>query len=385
MIKRIAVRAGVLTAIFIAAVIIFSYLTNRGNTDMSADMGGAALPRISFTTEGYEVNSIPGYKKDMEITSMRDTLTLVNNCQLELNLKKYDADIEKMSWQVFTLDGEECLQQETVKNIGEKATLKFKTDGILSEERVLKIILRVDDQDIFYYTRIKDEADCNYKASLDFVKNFHESALAKDNTDELSTYLETTTEGSNSSFQTVTIHSSLDYVTWGELRPKVRGDIQWEVKDCNESYASVLLTYQVNCPGVTANPEAVYSVREFFRVQISGEKQYLWDYDRKMNQVFEGEEGALSTKGILLGVAPSDLEYKNNPDGTIVSFVQNNELWNYDKEADELSLIFSFASAETIDIRNQYDRHEIHIVSVDKKGNTTFTVSGYMNLSLIHI
>ena len=70
---------------------------------------------------------------------------------------------------------------------------------------------------------------------------------------------------------------------------------------------------------------------------------------------------------------------RNNPDGTIVSFVQNNELWNYDKEADELSLIFSFASAETIDIRNQYDRHEIHIVSVDKKGNTTFTVSGYMN------
>lgn len=379
MIKKIAVRAGVLTAVFIAAVIIFSYLTNRGNTDMSADMGGATLPRISFTTEGYEVNSLPGYKSDMEITSMRDTLTLVNNNKLELNLEKYDAQVEKMSWQVFTLDGEECLQQETVKDVGKTETLQLKANGMLSQERVLKVILRVGDQDIFYYTRIKDAADCNYKTCLEFVQNFHDWALAKDNTDELSTYLETTTEGSNSSFQTVTIHSSLDYVTWGELKPEERGGVQWEIKECNEKYTSVLLTYQVTCPGVTEDPDALYSIREFFRVQVSGEKQYLMDYNRTMNQVFDGGEKAVNTKGVLLGIAPSDLEYVINSDGTIVSFVQNNELWNYDKEADEMSLIFSFASAENIDIRNLYDRHEIHIVSVDKKGNTTFTVAGYMN------
>lgn len=379
MIKKIAVRAGVLTAVFIAAVIIFSYLTNRGNTDMSADMGGATLPRISFTTEGYEVNSLPGYKSDMEITSMRDTLTLVNNNKLELNLEKYDAQVEKMSWQVFTLDGEECLQQETVKDVGKTETLQLKANGMLSQERVLKVILRVGDQDIFYYTRIKDAADCNYKTCLEFVQNFHDWALAKDNTDELSTYLETTTEGNNSSFQTVTIHSSLDYVTWGELKPEERGGVQWEIKECNEKYTSVLLTYQVTCPGVTEDPDALYSIREFFRVQVSGEKQYLMDYNRTMNQVFDGGEKAVNTKGVLLGIAPSDLEYVINSDGTIVSFVQNNELWNYDKEADEMSLIFSFASAENIDIRNLYDRHEIHIVSVDKKGNTTFTVAGYMN------
>lgn len=379
MIKKIAVRAGVLTAVFIAAVIIFSYLTNRGNTDMSADMGGATLPRISFTTEGYEVNSLPGYKSDMEITSMRDTLTLVNNNKLELNLEKYDAQVEKMSWQVFTLDGGECLQQETVKHVGKTETLQLKANGMLSQERVLKVILRVGDQDIFYYTRIKDAADCNYKTCLEFVQNFHDWALAKDNTDELSTYLETTTEGNNSSFQTVTIHSSLDYVTWGELKPEERGGVQWEIKECNEKYTSVLLTYQVTCPGVTEDPDALYSIKEFFRVQVSGEKQYLMDYNRTMNQVFDGGEKAINTKGVLLGIAPSDLEYVNNSDGTIVSFVQNNELWNYDKEADEMSLIFSFASAENIDIRNLYDRHEIHIVSVDKKGNTTFTVAGYMN------
>ena len=56
MFKKIAIKTGVLTTVFILAVIVSSYVTNRGNTDMSADMGGATLPRISFMTEGYEVN-----------------------------------------------------------------------------------------------------------------------------------------------------------------------------------------------------------------------------------------------------------------------------------------------------------------------------------------
>ena len=98
-----------------------------------------------------------------------------------------------------------------------------------------------------------------------------------------------------------------------------------------------------------------------------------------MTQNFDGTTKALGSKGILLGIAPVDLEYQINSEGTIVSFVQNNELWNYDKDADEMSLVFSFADAENVDIRNFYDRHEIDIVSVDQVGNTTFTVSGYMN------
>ena len=41
MFKKIAIKTGVLTTVFILAVIVSSYVTNRGNTDMSADMGGA--------------------------------------------------------------------------------------------------------------------------------------------------------------------------------------------------------------------------------------------------------------------------------------------------------------------------------------------------------
>lgn len=379
MIKKIAVRASVLTAVFIMAVIVFSYLTNRGNTDMSADMDGATLPRISFVTEGYEINSIPGYKNDMEIPSMRDTLTPVENREIELHLEKYDTQVQKMTWQVFTLDGEKCLQQETLKEIGDVETLKLKGDGILDEERVLKVTLHLENEDVYYYTRIRNQEGCNYKTCLDFANTFHERAMKKEQTDELEPYLETTSDGAVSTYQTVTIHSDLNHVVWGELRPQVAGDVLWEVKECNETYTSILLTYRVRCAGVSDNPEALYTVKEFFRVRVVGDKQYLMDYNRTMTQNFDGTTKALGSKGILLGIAPVDLEYQINSEGTIVSFVQNNELWNYDKDADEMSLVFSFADAENVDIRNFYDHHEIHIVSVDQVGNTTFTVSGYMN------
>lgn len=379
MIKKIAVKAGVLTAVFIAAVIFFSYLTNRGNTDMSADMGGATLPQISFTTEGYEVNTLPGYKTDMLITSMRDTVTPVTNRKLTMNLKSYDAVVEKISWQVFSLNGEECLQQETIKSAGKMQTLKFEGNGILDEERVLKVTLHLENQDVYYYTRIKNSAECNYRESLEFAKTFHESALKKDNTEQMAKWLETSPGGGSESYQTVTINSDTTHVSWGDLRPRIQDEIRWEIKECNEAYTSVLLTYRVKCAGVTESPDAEYLVKEFLRVRKANNTMYLLDYNRTMNRYFDGKEGSLSEEGILLGTAPENLEYKNNSEGTIVSFVQNNELWNYNKEADELSLVFSFADAEGVDERNFYDRHEVHIVSVDKAGSTTFTVSGYMN------
>lgn len=379
MIKKIAVRAGVLTAVFITAVILFSYLTNRGNTDMSADMGSAALPRVFFAAEGYEINSLPGYKEDMIVSSMRDTVTPVSDYQLDMNIEKYDAKVESLTWQVYTLNGEECLQEENVKDVTDVVTMQFSAENAMMTERVLKIILHLEDQDVYYYTRIVDAAETNYKTCLDYAQNFLESEMIKDKADSLSEAIEPTSEGDNTTLQTVTIHSDVDHVTWGELKPDISGDVRWEVMECNDNYTSIQLAYSVKCAGVTDDPDALYSVKEFFRIRVVGDKTYLLDYKRTMDQVFEGGDKSLSPKGVLLGIAPVDLQYKNNSEGTIVSFIQNNELWNYDKNDDEMSLVFSFASSESRDVRNLTDRHDIRIVSVDKKGNTIFTVCGYMN------
>ena len=377
--KKKIVRVGALGAIFIIAVIFFSYLTNKDNTDMSTDMGSATLPRISFITNGYEVNSLAGYVTDMEITSMRDTVTPVTDNNLTLNLQSFDEQVEKMTWQVFSLDGEECLQKETVNSVDSTMNLKFNGNGMLNSEKVLKITMHMPEQDVYYYTRIKNAEGNNYDTCLAFVKSFHENAIGKTNTEELRSYLETTSDGDSLGYQHVTLASSLDYVTWGSLKPSVKGNVFWEIKECSAVSTSITLLYQVSLSGTDTGSEQTYDVEEFFRVRVVNNQTYLMAYERTVEQNFDGGAEALDTNGLILGIAPENLEYKHNADGTIVSFVQNDELWSFDKEADELSLIFSFADAEKSDIRNRYNRHEIHIDSVGENGDTLFYVSGYMN------
>lgn len=377
MIKKKGVRIGILTVIFIVAVIFFGYLTNKGNTNMSAAMESATLPTIHFVTEGYEVNSLVGYVTDMEITSMRDTLTMVTDQLLHMSIQAYGQEIQKITWQVFTLDGQNCLQKETVGG-AEQCDLQFYDNGMLDVERVLKVTLHTPEEDVYYYTRIKDSEDCNYSECVKFAKEFQEKAFAGSDKEYLESYLESSAGGNADGFHKVTLASSAEYLTWGDLKPELASDIRLEVKECNETYTSLMLTYRAQCKEDEAQT-CEYSVEEFYRVRVYNGKKYLMDYERTMEQCFEGNEQSISAKGVELGIASEELEYQCNSAGTIVAFVQNDELWTYDSTENEFSLVFGFAEAEKEDERNYFNRHEIHINSIDEQGNVLFYVLGYMN------
>ena len=76
--KKRLKNAGILTAVFIVAVIIFSYVTNKGNDNMTADMGAATFPQISFSYGEYKINTLTGYAKRMDTVSYTH-LTLPTN------------------------------------------------------------------------------------------------------------------------------------------------------------------------------------------------------------------------------------------------------------------------------------------------------------------
>ncbi len=88
--------------------------------------------------------------------------------------------------------------------------------------------------------------------------------------------------------------STQSQVTWGSLAPQVSGNVYWEIKECNENYTSLVLKYQVKCTGDTDYADRLYSVKEFFRIRTGEDAQeYLLDYDRTMNQRFDGKTTAL--------------------------------------------------------------------------------------------
>ena len=377
-------KAGILTVVFVLAILISSLVLNQGTSDITVGLSDPDLPRVAFEVRNQRVNALEGYVDEMDITAMRDTITPISdNGLLNMYLETGGQEIAGIRYEVYSLNGEEVYLQNAVKELSEdQVTLELGNalpEGV--QEGVLRVALRVgsdEEKEIFYYTRIERQDELSVKECMDFAKDFHETTFTRDKNDEIAWYLEPDETADNTTLQTVNIHSNLFHVCWGDLAPEVSTEVEWSIKESNTVYTSLLAKYQVTAVGDREETET-YNVREFFRVRCSGGEMYLLDYNRTMNEVFNGDLKIVDKDGILLGLSESEVSYEANAKGTVVSFVQDRDLWTYNRKKNELSLVFSFANMEGYDARSRNDEHQIRIISVDDSGNTTFAVYGYMN------
>ena len=381
--KRRVVKAGVLIAVFIAALVISSLVINSGTDDEIVDMGAPTLPRISFTIDGTEVNPLFGYVQDMDITAMRDTITPLNaDGSLTMDIEADGREISDIRYEVYSLDGEDMYTDGRADVPAEGETVSLSVGNILSgdvREAVLKVILTVDGETVSYYTRIASPADLTISECLAYALDFHDKAINKKGTEDLQSHLEPGEESDNTTYQTVNIHSDVTHVQWGDLSPEIVGDVEWSIKESNTVYTSILAKYQVSCQDENGGT-ALYNVKEFFRVRFLVDTIYLLDYNRDMEQVFQGAASEFDDNGILFGIASQDdIQYETNRDETIAAFVQERNLWLYNEDAGELTEVFSFSDQEGRDMRSKNDQHAVRIISMDDDGNLAFAVYGYMN------
>lgn len=371
------IKIGVLSTVFILAIIVFSHITNRGNADMTADMNVATLPTISFQVEGQDVNLLSGHKNEMNLVSVRDEI-VPYKASTGITATVNHGEIDSVQYKITSLDGKEELQTGNVEKVGETFSIPIEDAVANGEEYLLTMQAEVEKESIYYYTRIVEESNLYAAESIDFVKELHTAMIEKNDEELLTRVMEPNGEGNNYSLQHVTIHSDVKHAMWGSLQPEVVSDIQWEIKEMKEAYVSIQLRYQVACAG-DDNEEEIYQVSEFFKVANGTERMYLISYDRTVNEIFNAKNKVLSGKGILLGLAAEDIPYRVNQEGTIVSFIQENELWSYSIEEDAFALVFSFAESEKEDVRHYINDHKIQILSMEENGNLTFSVYGYMN------
>lgn len=379
--KKRWIKAGVLILVFIAALVISSLITNRGTDDSTISLGEPTLPRVSFDVEGKNVNALAGYVSEMDITAMRDTITPVGaDGILNMEVERYGQKIDSIRYDAYSLNGEYTYLQDAVEDTSEDVISLNVSRALVEEisEAVLKVTLVVDGQEVYYYTRIERSEGLSVKECMSFADDFHGKTFDQNQAEELEQYLEPDDSSDNTTLQTVNIHSNLYHVCWGELAPEVSTEVEWSMKESNSVYTSLLARYQVTCTGEAGEVET-YNIREFFRVRCSEGEMYLLDYNRSMNQVFNGNKQVIDEDGILLGLAESDVTYETNKKGTVISFVQERDLWTYNKEKDELALVFSFANMEGHDVRSRNDEHAVRIISMESSGSTTFAVYGYMN------
>ena len=396
--KRLWLKVSILALIFFLAVIVSSALTNLGSEDKRIDLGDPVLPRVSFNVEGREVNMLSGYVDEMDITSMRDTITPVpvsGKLQLTLNNCQHcEEDSTHIQYEVYTLDGSSRLDKGSVALEEDAAVLDLgkifaepeKTEEGSTEETQDEMVLKLiydykmgrDTVPVSYYTRIISGEELAINECLTFAEDFHDKTFNKEKKEEIGALLELDGSADNESFEHVTIHSDADHVTWGNMAPQIIGNVQWNIEETNPVYTSIQAEYRVSSEGDSQEQE-IFNIKEFFRVRFVHDEMYLLDYDRTMNQVFDGNQKVINKEGILLGIVPEEIEYKVSAKGNIIAFVQERDLWHYNVKDKELSLVFSFANREGHDERSFNDQHAVDIISLQDDGSTVFAVYGYMN------
>ena len=242
-------HAGILTGVFLLAVIIFAYITNRGNDNMTADMGGATYPQVSFSYQGYSLNTLSGYSGSMDIPSMRDTITPIENGKIDLAIEAYENKVTGLKWCVYSLDGTEELLNGEESDPAENVSLEIDPSRLTDREGVLEIVLTTEsEEDIYYYTRVTDASGKDILENLNYIQTFHEGALSKDSSAGIESALEPGEESDNSTYQHVTIHSDYDHVTWGNLNPQVEQGERWMIKEINSVSISVEIQFLARAP-----------------------------------------------------------------------------------------------------------------------------------------
>ena len=384
--KKGIIKAFVLVFCFVAATITFGYFTNQNSINLTTEMPEASYPVLSVYHKEYLVGELHGYREKMDMTTMRDCVVPVQSDRaMAVEVHTFGRQIDRISYEIRSLDGERLIADRVCDDYAQKGDilhLELILENLLEESEEYQLLFSVQsgDDTIYYYTRLMQKPEEHLDDYLDFVNQFHEDTMNKEHAERLSTYLEPDSSLENKDLNLVTINSSLQQVSWADFKCDQLTDSVLTIAELNDSYAVITLDYVLTATGAGGESE-YYNAREYYRVSYNeeGERCYLHNFERSVNQIFRSDGDVFSDNFIQLGIRDENVEYKKNENGQITCFVQQGELWSYNEENDTLYRIFSFRGYEGMDIRENYSAHDIRILSLNESGSVDFAVYGYMN------
>jgi len=381
--KRTLIKAMGFTLTFFLSLFIISGVMNQGNTDMTTEMSPASFPLIYMNLDGGRVNCLHGYAQEMEGSYLRDTITVIPQGRtVQFEIDKFNADIQKISYELRSVDGERLVEngeitnkEESKESISASVTLK---DLIETQtEYNLIFLLETQTNEIRYYTRVILSEDYAIGEKIAFVEDFHKRTFDKEAAKELTKYLESNAEGDNSTYARVDIHSSFNQITWGDLQPEKVTEPVIDVKEIASQTGAFELKYIVATS--EGKNKTYYNVEEYYRIRYTPDRIYLLDFERTMRQIIDEKADIYASNKISLGITDTDFAFVESDGGNVFAFVNSNRLYSYNVTDNKLAVIYGFYDKDNADIRTMYDHNGIRILGVDEAGNVRFMVYGYMN------
>lgn len=382
--KKYIIKWTIIIIVFFAALFIISGIMNKGNTDLTVQMAEASFPVVTMQYEGKAVNELHGYNQAMEVNYMRESITpLSEGRRTSMEVDCYGREISEISFEVRSIDGERLVESTKVQEFtqeNDKIAASFGLKDLIENDKEYMLVLiltMADGQEIRYYTRVVYSDDYFVSEKLDYVLDFSAKTFDKEQAKELTKYLESNSEGDNTTFGKVTIHSSFNQVTWGDLKVKKIEEPKITIRELAAQTGSILLQYYVTTQ--SGQNISYYQVEEFYRVRYTTDRMYLLDYERTMDQLFDETADVFTNNKIFLGITGEEVPLVESDGGSVVAFVINNRLYSYNIVDKKFAFLFGFYDKENNDARTLYDKHHIQILNVDEGGNVTFMIYGYMN------
>lgn len=381
--KKSIVKLAVFAATFLVALIIVGKMMNKGHDNLTMEMAPATFPLVTMELDGVEYNQLHGYRNAMDVSFQRDTVTVLGESRnTDFVVDTFGREISDIRVEVRSADGSRLIENTKLTDYKQQndriyGTIALKDLIERDTEYSMCVILNLEGEEIYYYTRAVWIDKVFAAEKLDYVLDFHRRLYDREAARELTKYLETDSRlEDNSSFHKVNIHSSFRQITWGELPVEELTEPTVQLTDIASQTASLLVNYIVSTS--EGHKAVFYQVQEHYRIRYTAERIYLLDYERTMTQIPDEEEMYANDK-ILLGITDTDIPMLESEDGNIVVFEVANRLFSYNVTTNKLAVIFSFYDEDNADERTLYNQHSIQILNVDEGGNVQFALYGYMN------
>lgn len=376
--------------VFLASLVFFSSGIKESIFDdenRTVTMKEASFPLVSMEIEGLKMNLLHGYASNLDSRVIRDCITPVTSDRsFTVNIEEKGSDVKKLKYQVFNIDGrqkEEDSYTILADSDGSKSQkISLKETYETGSEYILKLTLITNtSKRIYYYSRLKMYDKGRLKEKLEFILNFHDTLLDPNGrrAEEVMDWLEPSRATDISTFAHVGIKSRLNMVSYGSLNPEEIYEQIPTVTEFYENYASVRIDYIIGVDGESGKKE-YYRAEEDYRIGLSGDRTYLYNYDRTMEQIFDVNLFSFENNEFKLGICDADsATTAASPNGSYMAFAYGGELFLYDVEKCVMSKAFSFyGEKEELSARTFRD-HDIKILRISDEGSMDFYVSGYLS------
>ncbi len=380
-------RILILIGVFIASLYYFSRDIKEVvfDIDNTTVMEETTFPLVTIRVGDEVINRIHGYSSNLDANKIREgVIPLGEDNSFEAIIKEEAYHIKKLNYELRSFSQNELIETDSVSVFEEDgaqkiAKIKLKAELEKGKEYAVKIALVTSDSNkIYYYQRVKQQNEVFLTEKLDFIKSFHNATKDKDTAEWIVERLETDRKKENTTLAKVDIHSSFELITWGNLKPEFLTEVIPTVTEISPNLATVVLNYIIRAE--IAGTAELFEVKEFYRVQYVNNKNYLLNYERSMEALFDPSRASVVKNQLKLGItSDTEIPFLVSPDQKKLAFVRNRELWFYNLEDNQLIRVFSFRQEQTDYIRDLYNQHDIRILNMDAEGNLHFLVYGYMN------